>query len=101
MSLKLNKDFVIFLSFLQSITDSTSGDSARTFPYTAAPVVYMPPSAAEVGEKIAEAGVRSQLLRNVSSVQRKGYTSDEELEELESPLTSIIDKLPSSPHTSS
>lgn len=30
-------------------------------------------------------------------VQRKGYTSDEELEELDSPLSSIIDKLPSSP----
>lgn len=33
----------------------------------------------------------------MSSVQRKGYTSDEELEELDSPLSSIIDKLPPSP----
>lgn len=74
-----------------------SGDSTRSFPYTAAPVIYYPPSSADVAEKVAEAGERSQLARNVSAVQRKGYTSDEELEELDSPLTSIIDKLPSSP----
>lgn len=33
----------------------------------------------------------------MSVIQRKGYTSDEELEELDSPLVSIVDKLPSSP----
>ncbi|KAJ6749754.1 hypothetical protein OIU85_000393 [Salix viminalis] len=70
---------------------------ARNFPYTAAPVVYTPPSSADVAEKVAEAGTQSQLSRNVSAVQRKGYTSDEELEELDSPLTSIIGKLPASP----
>lgn len=74
-----------------------SGDSARSFPYTAAPVEYNPPSSSVVAEKVAEAGGKTQLLRNVSSVQRKGYTSDEELEELDSPLSSIIDKLPPSP----
>ena len=74
-----------------------SGDSARSFPYTVAPVVYNPPSSADVAEKVAEAGEISALARNVSVVQRKGYTSDEELEELDSPLTSIIDKMPSSP----
>ncbi|XP_062166427.1 uncharacterized protein LOC133872823 isoform X2 [Alnus glutinosa] len=74
-----------------------SGDSTRSFPYTAAPVIYYPPSSADVAEKVAEAGERSPLARNMSVVQRKGYTSDEELEELDSPLTSIIDKLPSSP----
>lgn len=30
-------------------------------------------------------------------IQRKGYTSDEELEELDSPLTSIIEKVSLSP----
>lgn len=50
-----------------------------------------------MAEKVAEAGGKSHLLRNVSSVQRKGYTSDDELEELDSPLSSIIDKLPPSP----
>ncbi|GAV63914.1 hypothetical protein CFOL_v3_07432 [Cephalotus follicularis] len=74
-----------------------SGDSARSFPYTAAPVVYAPPSSADVVEKVAEVGVRSRLSSNVSVIQRKGYTSDEELEELDFPLMSIIDKLPSSP----
>ncbi|GLT88259.1 hypothetical protein SLE2022_062930 [Rubroshorea leprosula] len=74
-----------------------SGESARSFPYTAAPVVYTPPSTADVAKKVAEAGERSQLSRNVSMIQRKGYTSDEELEELDSPLASIVDKLPPSP----
>ena len=74
------------------------GDSIKSFPYTAAPVVYSPPSSANVAEKIGDAGGgKSCLARNASAVQRRGYTSDEELEELESPLTSIIDKLPSFP----
>lgn len=74
-----------------------SGDSTRSFPYAAAPVVYNPPSSANVAEKIGDAGGKSHLARNASAVQRRGYTSDEELEELESPLTSIIDKRPSLP----
>ncbi|KAL2659797.1 hypothetical protein GLYMA_03G140900v4 [Glycine max] len=74
-----------------------SAESARSFPYVAEPVVYMAPSSANVAEKVAEAAGKSHLARNVSAVQRRGYTSDEELEELDSPLTFIIDKLPSSP----
>ncbi|KAB2631380.1 hypothetical protein D8674_008899 [Pyrus ussuriensis x Pyrus communis] len=74
-----------------------SGESVRSFPYTAAPVVYNPPSSANVTEKVSEAGGSSQLERNHSSIQRKGYTSDEGPEELDSPLSSIIYKLPSSP----
>ncbi|GAU36907.1 hypothetical protein TSUD_331800 [Trifolium subterraneum] len=74
-----------------------AAESIRSFPYAAAPVVYTPTSSANVAEKVAEAGGKCHLTRNVSAVQRRGYTSDEELEELESPLTSIIDKLPSSP----
>ncbi|KAG4927910.1 hypothetical protein JHK82_053602 [Glycine max] len=74
-----------------------SAESARSFPYVAAPVVYMAPSSANVAEKVAETEGKSHLARNVSAVQSRGYTSDEELEELDSPLTSIIDKLPSSP----
>ena len=50
-----------------------------------------------MAEKVAEAGGKSHLVRNVSAVQRRGYTSDEDLEELDSPLCAIIDKLPSSP----
>ncbi|CAL5193499.1 unnamed protein product [Lathyrus oleraceus] len=74
-----------------------SAESIRSFPYAAAPVAYTPPSSANVAEKVAEAGGKSHLTRNVSVVQRRGYTSDEELEELESPIASIIDKVPSSP----
>ncbi|XP_057721074.1 uncharacterized protein LOC130935378 isoform X1 [Arachis stenosperma] len=74
-----------------------SPESARSFPYAAAPVFYVPPSSANVAEKVAEAGGKSHLERNASAVQKRGYTSDEELEELDSPLTSIIDKMPSSP----
>ncbi|XP_031248019.1 uncharacterized protein LOC116105747 [Pistacia vera] len=73
-----------------------SGDSARSFPYSAAPVVYTPPSLSDVAEKVAEAG-KAPLLRNVSVIQKKGYTSDEELEELDSPLSLILEKLPLSP----
>ncbi|XP_022928667.1 uncharacterized protein LOC111435516 [Cucurbita moschata] len=69
-----------------------SGYSGRNFPYTAAPVVYISPSTSDVTEKVAEAGGKSHLERNISSIQRKGYTSDEELEELDSPLSTIVDK---------
>ncbi|KDP37358.1 hypothetical protein JCGZ_06812 [Jatropha curcas] len=74
-----------------------SGETARNFPYTAAPVMYTAASSTDVAEKVAEIGAKSHLSRNVSVVQRKGYTSDEELEELDSHLTSIIEKLPPSP----
>ncbi|KAJ6363357.1 hypothetical protein OIU78_003517 [Salix suchowensis] len=67
-------------------------DAARNFPYTAAPVVYTPPSSTDV----SEAGTKSQLSRDASTALRKGYTSDEELEKLDSPLTTIIE--PSSPN---
>ncbi|KAG5242713.1 Nucleolar protein [Salix suchowensis] len=67
-------------------------DAARNFPYTAAPVVYTPPSSTDV----SEAGTKSQLSRDASTVLRKGYTSEEELEKLDSPLTTIIE--PSSPN---
>lgn len=73
-----------------------SGESSG-FPFTAAPVVYVPPATADVAEKVAEVAGKSELARNASVVQRKGYTSDEELEELDSPLTSIIDKMIPSP----
>ncbi|KAL5545556.1 hypothetical protein UlMin_005243 [Ulmus minor] len=81
------------------IEQRLSREFVRGFPYTVAPVVYTPPSSTSVAEKCAVADAGSELARNVSVIQRKGYTSDEELEELECPLTSIIDKLPPSPST--
>ncbi|KAL1549993.1 hypothetical protein AAHA92_18010 [Salvia divinorum] len=74
-----------------------SGESAASFPYTAAPTVYTPPSSSDVAEKVAEAGASSKFYRSASSVQRKGYTSDEELDEMESCLSSVVDTLPPSP----
>lgn len=75
------------------------GESDSSFPYTAAPVVYTPPTSSDIAEKIGEGGGISQLSPRASFIQRKGYTSDEELDELESCLTSVIDKMPSSPTT--
>ena len=74
-----------------------SAATARSFPYAAAPVVYTPPSSANIAEKVGDAGGKAHLARNVSAVQRRGYTSDEDLDELDCPLAYIIDKLPSSP----
>ncbi|CAL9245989.1 unnamed protein product [Arabidopsis halleri] len=71
--------------------------SGVSFPYAASPVSYTPPSSLNVAEKVPEVGDISRISRNVSMIQRKGYTSDEELEELDSPLTSIIENVSLSP----
>ncbi|KAJ4970482.1 hypothetical protein NE237_003581 [Protea cynaroides] len=71
-------------------------ESVSSFPCTAAPIVYTPPSF-DTAEKVGDIGRKSQLERNMSMVQRKGYTSDDELDEFEFPLASIIDKMPPSP----
>ncbi|XP_026427226.1 uncharacterized protein LOC113323169 [Papaver somniferum] len=80
----------------ESIVEMQSSDGDSTsFPVSAATVVYVPPSHTDVQQKVGDnIGERSKFERNVSVVQRKGYTSDEELDELDSPLTSIIDKMP-------
>lgn len=67
-------------------------DMIHSFPCSAAPVVYSPPSAANVAAKVADASRGASLNRRASIVQRKGYTSDEDLDDLVSPLTSIINK---------
>uniref|UniRef100_M4DDN7 Uncharacterized protein n=1 Tax=Brassica campestris TaxID=3711 RepID=M4DDN7_BRACM len=64
--------------------------SGVTFPYAAPPVTYIPPTSTNVAKKISEVG--GDMSRNASVIQRKGYTSDEELDELDSPLTFVIDK---------
>ena len=86
-------ELTVVLLTKQSIVERrVSGYSGMNFPYIAAPVVYISPSTSDVAEKVAEAGGKSHLERNISCIQRKGYTSDEELEELDSPLSSIVDK---------
>lgn len=81
----------------ESILERKLSGESSGFPFTAAPIVYVPPATADVAEKVAEVAGKSELARNASIVQRKGYTSDEELEELDSPLASIIDKMIPSP----
>ncbi|MQM05808.1 hypothetical protein Taro_038622 [Colocasia esculenta] len=71
---------------------SLEKDLVCSIPCTAAPIVYRPPSPADVAEKVADAGGKPELTRNASAIQRKGYTSDDDLDDLDSPLTSIIDK---------
>ncbi|PIA51237.1 hypothetical protein AQUCO_01100224v1 [Aquilegia coerulea] len=70
-------------------------ESIKTFPCSAAPVFYSPPSAALFASIIGEVGKESHLRRS-GSVLRKSYTSDDELDELDSPLTSITESLKSS-----
>ncbi|GAB4851576.1 hypothetical protein Ancab_030978 [Ancistrocladus abbreviatus] len=72
-----------------------SGETAGSFPYAAAPVLYSHPSSLDVADKVTEAGGRSQLERSASMIQKRGYTSDEDLESLDSPLTSFVDNVPS------
>lgn len=74
-----------------------AGDSTGSFPYAAPVVSYFSPSSSDVSEKVAEAGGKPQVERNVSMVQKKGYMSDEELDDIDSPLTSFVEQ--SSPCT--
>ncbi|KAI3474512.1 hypothetical protein Pfo_029422 [Paulownia fortunei] len=74
-------------------------DSIMNFPCAAAaPIVYPTPSAASVASILGEIGSHSKLTRSASSVLKKSQTSDDELDELDSPLKSIIlDSFQSSP----
>lgn len=65
-------------------------DSVVNFPCAAASIVYAPPSAASVAGFLGDAGKHSQLTRKGSLVLTKSYTSDDELDELDSPLSSVI-----------
>ncbi|KAK7260629.1 hypothetical protein RIF29_26847 [Crotalaria pallida] len=65
-------------------------ESVSTFPCIASPIVYLPPPATSISSIIGESGSESQLRRSRSSVVRKSYTSDDELDELNSPLSSIL-----------
>lgn len=61
------------------------------FPCAAASIVYVPPpSIAGFLGDAAGTGKHSQLTRKGSLVLTKSYTSDDELDELDSPLSSII-----------
>ncbi|KAJ4841642.1 hypothetical protein Tsubulata_034073 [Turnera subulata] len=65
-------------------------ESVTAVPCIAAPPLYLPPSPASITNVVGEFGSQSQLRRSGSSVLRKSYTSDDELDELNSPLAAIL-----------
>ncbi|KAF2305972.1 hypothetical protein GH714_009203 [Hevea brasiliensis] len=80
----------IVLEALESEDPYEAGEeSVTTIPYIAAPPFYLPPSAASVADIIGESGSRLQLRRS-GSLLRKSHTSDDELDELNSPMASIF-----------
>ncbi|GFP88370.1 hypothetical protein PHJA_000980700 [Phtheirospermum japonicum] len=72
----------------EEVSDDDSGNSVASFPCAASPTIYSPPSAAlltcvgDVGNQVLQSSRLSSL--------KKSYTSDDELDELDSPFTSII-----------
>ncbi|KAL7094946.1 hypothetical protein ACP275_11G136700 [Erythranthe tilingii] len=70
--------------------DSEEEDGIMSFPCDAARIQYQPPSTASVANLLGEIQSHSQLTRSKSSVLKKSQTSDDELDELDSPLKSII-----------
>ncbi|EAZ09559.1 hypothetical protein OsI_31838 [Oryza sativa Indica Group] len=70
----------------------TEKDVITTFPCVAAPVVYCPPSPEDVAEKVADAGGNAEPDLRASMVQRRGYTSDDDLDDLGNPLASLYDR---------
>lgn len=58
-------------------------------PCAAPTAVYLPPSPSSLSSIIGDVSTQSQLRRSGSSLLRRSITSDDELEELDSPLSSI------------
>lgn len=69
--------------------EAAGGEVVGSFPCAAGPVVYSPPPAAAVAYAIGDPRGRPLLSRSGSAVLRKSHTSDDELEELDAPLTLI------------
>jgi len=72
----------------------------NNFPCIAGPIVYSPPIPSSIASIVGEMGSKHHLRRNRSSIVRKSHTSDDELEELKSPLSSIFLSASSSPKVS-
>lgn len=75
-----------------SLERYTGKDAVSAFPCIAAPITYRPPSQMDVAEKVSVTGGSAKLDRKASMVQRRGYTSDDDLDDLDSPLASLVDK---------
>uniref|UniRef100_A0ACD5Y2R4 Uncharacterized protein n=1 Tax=Avena sativa TaxID=4498 RepID=A0ACD5Y2R4_AVESA len=77
----------------ESLLERGSGkDAVSTFPCIAAPIAYHAPSPMDVAEKVSVTGGSTKLDRKASMVQRRGYTSDDDLDDLDCPLASLFDK---------
>lgn len=68
----------------------SGNESVTSLPCIAAPIMYSPPSAASLQGTIGELGNQFKLRRSGSSLLKKSHTSDDELNDLDSPLTSIL-----------
>ncbi|CAL9096794.1 unnamed protein product [Musa acuminata var. zebrina] len=75
----------------------SSQEEIRNIPCDASPIIYSPPSVTSIKNIVGEVRSTSFLRRIGSSVLRKCHTSDDELEELDSPLATIITDNFSSP----
>lgn len=82
---------IVIFFFLLIKDNLEAGEEALiNVPCSGAGTVYLPPSTTSIASIIGEVGGQSQLRRSGSSVVRKSYTSDDELDELNSPLASIF-----------
>ncbi|KAG6531210.1 hypothetical protein ZIOFF_005000 [Zingiber officinale] len=74
----------------------SSQEEIRSIPNNASPIIYSPPSTTSIESFIGEIRINS-LTRIGSSVIRKCHQSDDELDEFDSPLSSIINGKSPSP----
>ncbi|KAG0463614.1 hypothetical protein HPP92_019683 [Vanilla planifolia] len=79
----------------ESVIEGKLADNEHinTLPFTASSIIYSPPSLTDVSGKISDAEEKSPCLQSMASMLlRRGYTSDEDLNDLDNPLTSLIDQ---------
>ncbi|KVI02428.1 EEIG1/EHBP1 N-terminal domain-containing protein [Cynara cardunculus var. scolymus] len=87
----LPKDMLLSNTIRKEDLLESGEDCIIGLPCAAPPIVYHPPSASLIGCILGDDGNGTRLSRSGSSILRKSNTSDDELDELDSPLTSIID----------
>jgi hypothetical protein len=93
VSTDLNTILVLVINAVQRLLECSAEEHMiSTFPCTAAPVVYHAPSLKDVAEKVADTSGNAEVDRRASMVQRRGYTSDDDLDDLGSPLMSLYDR---------
>ncbi|KAJ0249873.1 Uncharacterized protein HA466_0153000 [Hirschfeldia incana] len=83
---------VALLEALESEEGGEEKSMITSYPCTAPPPVYSPPSGTSISTIIGDFGQPQapHLCRIRSSVTRKAYTSDDELDELSSPLAVVL-----------